>query len=120
MIKFDGPEDERVWATARILDREWAWMGVTLVIFILGSDEDGLSLRRYVEECWQGDMQSAFRVIEAVEFAAETVGLELPWDRKLIDGDVRFVVRDRPLAVQLASALDSVPTIESELRMLTL
>jgi len=94
-------------------------MGVTLVISILCSDENGLSLRRYVEECWLGDMQSAYRMIEAVEFAAETVGFELPWERRLIAGDVCLVLNDRPLAVQLASALDSIPTMEPELQMLT-
>ena len=94
-------------------------MGPTLLEFLLLGDAEGVSLSYYVEQCWDGDATTAYRLMEALGSAAASTGADLPWEVVLGNGDVHFVLTDRARALEFLTALNHLPRLDLELEMFT-
>jgi hypothetical protein len=119
MSDIDSHEEELAWKAAAALGDEWSWIASALVFAVLSSDDAGLSVAGYADECSEGDWIFAYRLIGAVETAVEEVGLSLPWEPRLSDADLRLVLTDRDGARRLLSAMHALPMLEAELQMIT-
>lgn len=119
---FDG--GALVWETAAAVPDEHQWMTASVVSRVLSSAGDaGVSLAAWCAETatWKFgyDPFAAYAWLGALQDAAETTGLTLPWEQHLVEGDLVLVPTDRDAALRLLAPLHDLPPLNLEIVMLT-
>lgn len=119
MEAFEEIDDELAWRTADAIDEQSRWMAVTAVAHIVAAAEDGVSLAAWsaIAGEWRSDPYEPYRLLDALETAAEQTGMQLPWESQVCDGDIRVTVTDVAAAWRLLLATDSLPRLEHEILM---
>jgi hypothetical protein len=119
MEAFEDTDDELAWRTADAIDEESRWMAVTAVARIIGAGDDGVSLADWSATAheWGSDPYEPYRLLDALQAAAEQTGMQLPWGSQLCDGDIRVTLTDRQAARRLCLATESLPRLEREILM---